>query len=144
MNKLRTNLGYFIIVLLPILFVIGCGSKSTDSSMEKTTAGEKAIAEDLRFAYNAQPPSIDPLVTTVVATRDVARHMFESLVVFNYDYEVKPMLAESWEESDDGKVYTFYLRKGVKFHNGEEMTADDVVASMDRWKENSVYAQDRK
>lgn len=141
MHKLRKNLGYLIIVLLPILFVIGCGSEESGSTEEGTSTDDVGIAKELRFAYNAQPPSIDPLVTTVVATRDVSRHIFESLVVFNYDYEVKPMLAESWDESDDGKVYTFYLREGVKFHNGEEMTADDVVASMDRWKENSVYAQ---
>lgn len=48
------------------------------------------------------------------------------------------MLADSFDVSDDGKTYTFHLREGIKFHNGEEMTADDVVASMYRWLEKST------
>ena len=44
----------------------------------------------------------------------------------------KPHLAESWDVSDDGLTYTFHLRKGVKFHDGTELTAEDVAFSMDR------------
>ena len=51
-----------------------------------------------------------------------------------------PVLAESYTVSDDGMVYTIKLREGVKFHNGDEMTADDVVASMNRWLEVSAKA----
>ncbi|ERM02588.1 hypothetical protein Q644_02020 [Brucella intermedia 229E] len=46
--------------------------------------------------------------------------------------EIVPSLAESWEVSEDGKTYTLHLRKGVMFHNGEELTADDVVFTYDR------------
>src|SRR5690606_25547427 len=52
------------------------------------------------------------------------------------DFNTVPMLAESIE-SDDNQTYTFHLRQGVKFHNGEEMLAEDVVASMYRWMEKS-------
>ena len=48
------------------------------------------------------------------------------------DLRLKPVLAESWKPNEDGTVWTFKIRKGVKFHNGKEMTADDVVASIDR------------
>lgn len=124
------------------LFVGGCGQVDEKiNKNESKSLEQEEITGELHYAFNAQPPTLDPLVTTVTATRDVARHIFESLVVFNYDYEVKPMLAESWEESSDGKMYTFHLREGIKFHNGKEMTADDVVASMNRWKDKSVYAQ---
>lgn len=66
--------------------------------------------------------------------------MYESLFAMNQDYEPTPVLAESYEVSGDGMVYTIKLREGVKFHNGEEMTADDVVASMNRWLEVSAKA----
>lgn len=57
------------------------------------------------------------------------------------NYEPQPVLAESYEMSDDGKEYTIKLRQGVKFHNGDEMKADDVVASMNRWMELSPKAK---
>ena len=63
--------------------------------------------------------------------------MFETLLTTDSNYQAVPMLAESVETSDDGKTYTFHLRTGVKFHNGDEMNADDVVASMNRWMEKS-------
>ena len=61
-------------------------------------------------------------------------HLFENLLTFDAKFQVVPQLAERWEVSADGKVYTFHLRKGVKFHNGREMTADDVKASVDRFR----------
>ncbi|RKJ18752.1 ABC transporter substrate-binding protein, partial [Butyricicoccus sp. 1XD8-22] len=67
--------------------------------------------------------------------------IFEFFVTFNERYEPVPMLAESIDISEDGKTYTFNLRKGVKFHNGDEMKAKDVVASMERWKEYSSSAR---
>src|SRR5699024_10917965 len=68
------------------------------------------------------------------ATRDTARLVFESLLVLNAEFEPVPFLAEEVENEDNQK-FTFHLREGVQFHNGEEMTAEDVVASMNRWKE---------
>lgn len=50
-------------------------------------------------------------------------------------------MAESYEITEEGKVITFHLREGIQFHNGEEMTADNVVASMERWQELSSQAQ---
>jgi len=55
----------------------------------------------------------------------------ENLVLSGADLTARPMLAESWSPNQDGTVWTFKLRQGVKFHNGKEMTADDVVASID-------------
>src|SRR5699024_7255497 len=68
-------------------------------------------------------------------------NVYETLVTINSDVEPEPMLAESIEESEDSKTYTFKLREGVKFHNGEEMTSDDVVASMNRWKDQADTAK---
>lgn len=78
---------------------------------------------------------------TATATRDVALQIFEPLVTVNSNLQPEPMLAEDYELSDDGKVITFNLREGVMFHNGKEMTSEDVVASMKRWQEFSSRAK---
>lgn len=116
----------------------GCGS---DSSSGGSSNGEgNSEGGELRVALEAEPQTLDPVFTPSSPTRDVDRQMYETLVTLNEDNEPTPMLADSWDESDDGKEYTFHLREGVKFHNGDEMTADDVVASMDQWLAKSSTA----
>ncbi len=88
----------------------------------------------LRAALTASPPTLDPHSATHLAVREVGLHIFESLLTFDSKFQVVPQLAERWEVSRDGKVYTFYLRQGVKFHNGKEMTAEDVRASVERFR----------
>src|SRR5699024_6169859 len=95
----------------------------------------------LNIALNAQPPTLDPVVTTSTASRDTARMMFESLLVLNSEYESTPLLAEE-VENEDNQNFIFHLREGIMFHNGEEMKAEDVVASMNRWKENENQANE--
>ncbi len=123
--------GFFLLILVLVFSIVGCSSEKKTSSKESKSGGE------IKVAYNAQPPTLDPLLTTAVVTRDISRHIFETLVTFNQNFEVKPMLAESFEVSEDGKKITFNLRKGITFHNGEEMTVEDVVASMNRWKDTT-------
>ncbi|TGR72775.1 peptide ABC transporter substrate-binding protein, partial [Mesorhizobium sp. M2D.F.Ca.ET.223.01.1.1] len=62
----------------------------------------------------------------------VMQQVAEFLCVDGPDLVLKPALAESWKPNADGTVWTFTLRKGVKFHSGGEMKAEDVVASIDR------------
>src|SRR5690625_687132 len=126
------GLRIFAIISLVILLLIGCSS--TDESNNSKTTESKDGPVTLEVAFNAQPPTMDPLMTTAVVTRDITRHIYESLVTMNENYEVEPMLAESYDVSEDGKTITFKLREGIKFHNGEEMTVEDVVASLDRWR----------
>jgi len=64
------------------------------------------------------------------------------LVTFNRKYEVVPMLATKWEMAPDGLSYTFHLRQGVKFHNGKEMTSEDVVHSIMRFKAHGTRGKD--
>lgn len=115
--------------------VVACGSEENDGSNSDPESGG-----ELNIAINAQPPSLDPQVSTATATRDTARLMFESLMVLNDDFEPVPFLAEE-VETDDNQHFTFYLREGVKFHNGDEMKAEDVVASLNRWKELNNKAE---
>ncbi len=127
--------GLIIITLLALILVVaGCNSEGADNAGEGKGTGK---GNELRVAIPAQPTTLDQPISATVATRDAARLMFETLVTTDSNYQVVPMLAESVDVSDDSKTYTFQLRKGVKFHNGKEMTAEDVVASMYRWVEKS-------
>lgn len=88
---------------------------------------------ELVFAQEATVPTLDMHFSTSVATRNVAMNMYEMLV--SRDERNAPVadLAEGWEESGDGLTYSFRVRRGVRFHNGQEMTAADVLASWQRY-----------
>src|SRR5699024_1422275 len=77
------------------------------------------------------------MYTGASATRDVGWHIFESLFALDNDYKIRPMIAESYEISDDRTVYTIKLREGVTFHDGSEVTAHDDVASIARCRQVS-------
>lgn len=96
-------------------------------------ATESKIGGVLKVAVTSSPPTIDPMVVTSTSTREVVIHIFEPLVSFDENYAVVPMLAKNWDISDNGLVYTFYLREGVPFHNGKIMKAEDAKASVERY-----------
>ncbi len=78
------------------------------------------------------PAGLDPARITDLYAVTIDNQIFDSLVEFDAHLNVMPALAQSWSASRDGLVWTFNLRQGVKFHNGREMTADDVVYSFSR------------
>jgi peptide/nickel transport system substrate-binding protein len=96
----------------------------------------------IKAAQNAVAPTLDWPASTTVATMEIGMNVFETLVSFNKKFEIIPMLATQWNMAPDGMSYTFQLRQNVKFHNGKEMTADDVVASVKRYMEVGVRRAD--
>ena len=74
---------------------------------------------------------MNPLVNTSSTEARIRDLMYEPLLAKDLKGAIQPRLAESWEISKDRKVYTFKLRRGVKFHNGAELTADDVKFAID-------------
>ena len=95
----------------------------------------------LRVGNLGEPPALDAHWTTASITEMLTNHIYEGLYSLDGNNRPIPMLAESHTVSKDGLVYTFKLRQGVKFHNGKEMTSDDVVASLARWGKQSVYGK---
>ncbi|MDR7555529.1 MAG: ABC transporter substrate-binding protein [Armatimonadota bacterium] len=87
----------------------------------------------LRIAHIGEPPTLDQHWTTAAITGHIMHHVNEGLFALNSKFEPKPMLVEKWTTSGDRLTYTFTLRRGIKFHNGKDLTADDVVASLQRW-----------
>ncbi|MGK9052804.1 ABC transporter substrate-binding protein [Neorhizobium petrolearium] len=89
----------------------------------------------INVATIGEPPTLDPMVSTADLVGIVTQHIFETLYTFDKNWKVTPLLAESLPEiSADGKTYTIKLRTGIKFHDGSDMTSEDVVASLERWK----------
>lgn len=76
--------------------------------------------------------SLDPVKDQLVSTFHVVQQVYDGLVAYDNNLRIIPGLAESWRVSRDGKQYEFTLRKGIRFHNGREVTAEDVVASLSR------------
>lgn len=126
------------LVLASALIAFGLVSCGGEKTPEKK---EIKYKDTLSIAYNAQPSSFDPMITGATATAEVGRLVFESLFEMDVNGDPQPQLCEKYTKSDDNKEWTFYLRKGVFFHNGEEMKAKDVVASMNRWVAKNTIIQ---
>ncbi len=115
----------FLTVMLSAIMLIGltaCGSKD----------GENDV---LRVGVGGDPVSFDPHISNDQPSSRVRANIYEGLVYQDENLEVKPLLAKEWEINEN--TWTFMLEEGVKFHNGEEMKASDVVFSLKRAKASS-------
>lgn len=92
---------------------------------------ESAEAKTLKWGANREIASLDPYSFGETFTLSVLNHVYEGLVRYTGDLQIEPALAESWETVSP-TVWRFKLRQGVKFHNGNAFTADDVLASLER------------
>src|SRR5438876_6900651 len=109
------------------------GKPAGTSAPAGQPAAELKKGGSLKVAILGEPPALDIMFTTATVTRNTAWHMFETLYAPNSKMEPQPLLAEKGDVSADAKTWTFSLRKGIQFHNGKEMKAADVVASLTRW-----------
>ncbi|MGN0970081.1 MAG: ABC transporter substrate-binding protein, partial [Evtepia sp.] len=111
----------------------GFGSDGTSSSGEAVTGGELVvgISQDLG-------DSLDPYQMTAAGTREVLFNIYEGLVKPDATGNYVPAVASDYTVSEDGLTYTFPLREGVLFHNGEAVTADDVLYSFETCAATSV------
>jgi len=95
-------------------------------------------AADITVAYDADPVSLDPHEQLSGGTMQLSHMVFDPLVRFSQKMEFEPRLAESWKRVDNETMH-FSLRKGVKFHSGNEFTADDVVWTFKRLKSSPDF-----
>lgn len=96
------------------------------SSADGSESGQGGDAVTLVSALGTNPPHFNRHLTTEIGTMVVGSTIYETLVRLNAQYEPIPGLAETWSSNADATEYTFKLRQGVKWHDGEAFTADDV------------------
>lgn len=129
-----------VLTMAAAVILTGCQGGTKESAADGTAAAAvTAISgadykEILHIAVTQQSPSLDLHKNSSLIARQMCDGtVWEKLVTLDADAQAVPELCESYEISDDGTTITFHLREGVTFHDGSVMTADDVVASMNRW-----------
>jgi oligopeptide transport system substrate-binding protein len=113
-----------------VLLVAGCAKNETPAAVPATTAA--TAKKILRVGNGAEPQDLDPQVVTGAPEHRLMQAFFEGLVTEDPQLNVIPGVAEKWEISADGLVYTFHLRADAKWSNGDPITSDDFVQSYRR------------
>lgn len=127
-TKFKRVISFTIVAMLVLTMVTGCASKPSGNDAKDESAPKQ---DTLTVAFGSDPPTLDPHSSSGSPSVNALNPVYETLVRYDENGEITPLLAESWEQIDD-LSWKFNLRKGVKFHNGEEMKASDVLYSMKR------------
>ncbi len=141
MNRVAIGL-VSLIVVLALVFgglalgfsVFGWGKGPEGGSVGDVTPGATRVeaGAGALTLLSDDPPTLDPALASDTTSAGYIVEIFSGLVTINRELKVVADIAERWEVSDDGKVYTFYLRPNVKFHDGREVKAADFKYSMER------------
>lgn len=114
-----------------ILLLLSCQLSNVTSNSSNPAAGYDIDRNNAIFLAGGQPRTLDP-AQTLGGPDDALGHIFSGLVTLDTHLQIQPDLAAGWTVSEDGLVYTFYLRKNAVFHNGRSVTAQDVIFSWER------------
>ena len=122
--------------LLLAAALVACGGGEGGGAKETSRAGGEGSAtvarDTLRIGNGPEPDTLDPQRARVDASFTILRDLFEGLTAVGPNGDVVPAAAESWSVSEDGLEYTFRLREGLRWSNGDPLVAEDYVAGMRR------------
>lgn len=138
---MKRTLAILLAIVAMFSTLSGCGSSPSDASNGTSNGTQQAgpSRTDLKLSINAALVTTDPQATTNVQTRLVLWQVFEGLTHFNeLTGKVDMELAKDYKVSEDGMLYTFTLRDDIYFHNGDPVTAQDVVFSFLRCKDPAM------
>jgi len=134
-----------LLIALLIVALCGCSGNKGDTGTKNhendnwsltepsaASQSEPVYGGSITVGITQELDGLDPHKAISAGTKEVLFNIFEGLVKFDPDGNLNPAVAESYHISEDGMVYTFNLREGVKFHNGSPVTAEDVVYSIKR------------
>lgn len=124
--------GLLLTALLTMAVLSGCGSDGTGESSEDNSSKEPVYGGSVVVGIQQDIDSLDPHKATAAGTREILFNIFEGLVKPDKNGDLMKAIASDYTVSEDGLIYTFTLREGVKFHNGNTVTAEDVKYSLER------------
>jgi peptide/nickel transport system substrate-binding protein len=106
------------------------------------SAAQQSGGSTLRFVPHADLSILDPYFTGAYITRNYGYMVYDTLFAMDGQFRPQPQMVDAWKVSDDKLTYTFTLRDGLKFHDGQPVRATDIVASLQRWgQRNDAYGQ---
>jgi peptide/nickel transport system substrate-binding protein len=124
---MRASIAGRVLAVLAALVLLGAAAPPVMAQAPPKMGGV------FKAAMIGEPPTLDLHTTTAVIVQHITWQIYEGLFTYDKNYNPVPLLVDSHTVTDKGRTYTFKLRRGVKFHNGKEMTSADVVASLKRW-----------
>ncbi|MBQ1291868.1 MAG: ABC transporter substrate-binding protein [Lachnospiraceae bacterium] len=134
-HRIGTRLAALALSVLMVFSLAACGNAAGSSST--AAAGAKFV-----YGLPTEVNNFDPFTSTTADAKSIYFNIYEGLVKVTTEGTFAPAIAESYEVSDDAKTYTFVLRDGVKFHNGQTLTMDDVLYSIQLAINNSLNGFD--
>lgn len=143
----RSRQRFRVLLLVLLLIAAACGGEQEDESgaeaddpVGRAQAVEVGTDAAVMIGLAVEPETLDLTANSATAIPQVLLYnVYETLVRLQPDGSIAPLLAESWELSDDGLTYAFTLRDDVTFHNGDAMTSEDVVFSLNNVIENDKH-----
>lgn len=120
---MKKGLALVLVLTLMGLLLAGCGGGGASKVEEPKV---------LKLNLGGEPPTLDPALAQDTTSNSIIQNVFSGLVGFDKDGLPVADLAEKWTVSADGKTYTFILKKGIKFHDGRELKAEDAAFSINR------------
>ena len=135
-------------VILAATAIAGCAGTNTSQTTYQTTSttatGSTTTAVEKRnelvVGISADPSTLDPMVQSGQATRLIKSNIYRGLLAYQVDGKIGNEIAESYSIADDNITYTFKIRANAKFHDGSDITAEDVKFSIERILDEKVGA----
>ena len=142
-NMLRRGVAAVCTLTMAAAMLAGCAKKDGETGSQNAQEGtQETSSVDSDEVFTVGIPqdldSLDPHIAQSAGTREVLFNIFEGLVKPDENGNLNPAIASGYDVSDDATEYTFTIRDNVLFHNGQTLTADDVVASLQRYKDTGA------
>ena len=149
MKKSFVRVMTLVLALVMLLSLVACGGKQSTATTEADASAENggsteatatAYKDTLIWAQGADVTSLDPHQGKETPAVEVTCQIFDTLVTVDAETnEIVPQIAESWEQTD-AQTYVFKIRQGIKFHDGSDLTAEDVKFSLDRARNSAAVS----